>query len=449
MKSIYSRLILIFISVIISSLIITFFISSRYFFKEILTDIQDDMNVVGENFISIYKSNVSKEQVKSNLDIIGRNYSITIYDQSRKEVIKNNVAETFIVKKDDIQTVLRGKRIQQKSIQHHHPGDRSYVIGIPFEKNDKKYALFIQPNFNKGFFKLNRIILFSLLTTLIVGTITFLFVAKLLVKPVKELTRATKEIARGNYDVRVGIKRKDEIGFLANQFNVMASKLSKIEEMRSEFVSNVSHEIQSPLTSIKGFAKVLRNTQLTDEKKEHYISIIEEQSERLSGMSDRLLKLASLDTDQHPFQPTSFKLDEQIRKTILNLEPLWGEKHLKLTLDLPETIITADPLLLEQVWINLLQNAIKFSSIDGDIYVSIDQVQDGIKVIVKDTGKGISESDIQRIFERFYQADRSRNRQGSGLGLSIVHKIVEMHKGKINVESKIGEGTAVNVRLPK
>ncbi|PEK98549.1 cell wall metabolism sensor histidine kinase WalK [Bacillus sp. AFS017336] len=441
MKSMYTRLVLIFISVILLSLVITFFIASKYFIKHVETEVQSDLIDVGENFITTYSKPNNQNGVEATLQILSKNFYITLYNESGKIVLKNTVQKKKSIKKDQILKVLNQKNVQKES--------NPYLIALPFEKDGHKYALFIQPNIDRGFFKMRRVLFFSLLTTLIIGSITFLFVAKLLIKPVKELIRATKELANGNYDVQVKIKRKDEIGLLASNFNLMTNKLNNLEEMRSEFVSNVSHEIQSPLTSIKGFAKVLRNKQLTEEKREHYLTIIETESERLSIMSERLLKLASLDSEQHPFLPTTYKLDEQIRKIILALEPHWESKKLQLVLNLPKTEIVADRLLLEQVWINLLQNGIKFSSIAGYIKVDILEMDQIIKVIISDSGLGISKEDMERIFERFYQADRSRNKKGTGLGLSIVQKIVEMHRGKIEVESDVGKGTSFTIILPK
>ncbi|PGM55543.1 HAMP domain-containing sensor histidine kinase [Bacillus sp. AFS053548] len=439
MKSMYSRLVLIFISVILLSLVITFFIASKYFIKHVETEVQSDLIDVGENFISIYSKQDNQNGVDATLQILSKNFYISLYDESGKIVLKNTALKKKNIKKDQVLNVLNKSDVQTKG----------YLIGLPFKKDGHQYALFIQPNIDRGFFKMRRVLFFSLLTTLIIGSVTFLFVAKLLVKPVKELIRATKELAKGNYDVQVTIKRKDEIGLLASNFNLMTNKLNKLEEMRSEFVSNVSHEIQSPLTSIKGFAKVLRNKQITDEKKEHYLSIIEAESERLSMMSERLLKLASLDSEQHPFQPTTYKLDEQIRKIFLALEPHWEGKKLQLVLNLPQTEIVADRLLLEQVWINLLQNAIKFSNIAGYIKVDILELDHTIHVLISDNGLGISKEDIERIFERFYQADRSRNKKGTGLGLSIVQKIMEIHHGKIEVESVVGKGTSFTIILPR
>jgi len=445
MKSIYTKLVFIFISVIILSLVFTFFIASKYFIKNIIAEVQGDLNEVGENFISIYQINDGNNQVETTLNMLSKNYSLTIYDGSYKVIIKNNAPKKFAVKKKNIESVLSGHHFPISKSSDKHP----YIVGIPFERNGENYALFVQPNFERGFFKMHRILFSSLLTTLIIGSITFLFVAKLLVKPIKALTEATNEIAKGNYDVRVAVNRKDEIGFLSTHFNVMTEKLGKLEEMRSEFVSNVSHEIQSPLTSIKGFAKVLKNRELVDGKREHYISIIEEETERLSILSERLLKLASLDSDQHPFEPTTYHLDEQIRKVIVALEPHWERKKLQLILNLPQTKIVADRLLLEQVWINLLQNAFKYSNNGGIISVDIIDQPHECSVIIKDNGIGISKENIERIFERFFQADQSRHKHGTGLGLSIVQKIIEMHEAKIMVNSTIGEGTSFTVILPK
>ncbi|WP_088071760.1 sensor histidine kinase [Gottfriedia luciferensis] len=448
MKSMYTRLVLIFISVILLSLVFTFFIASKYFMIHVETEVQTDLKDVGENFISIYSNQNNQKEVDTTLKIISKNYNLTLYNESGKINLKNTAPIKKNLKKAQVLKVLN-QNSNQINPDKHVSGHNPYLVGLPFEKDGQKYALFIQPNIDRGFFKMRRFLFFSLLTTLIIGSVTFLFVAKLLVKPVKELILATKELAKGNYDVQVTINRKDEIGLLASNFNVMTNKLNNLEEMRSEFVSNVSHEIQSPLTSIKGFAKVLRNKQLNDEKRDHYLSIIEDESDRLSIMSERLLKLASLDSEQHPFQPSLYKLDEQIRKIILALEPHWESKKLQLVLNLPQSEILADRILLEQVWINLLQNAIKFSNCNGTIQVDILETKQSTQIIVSDNGLGINQDDIDRIFERFYQADRSRKNKGTGLGLSIVQKIVEMHNGKIEVQSSVGEGTSFKVNLPK
>ncbi|MFU1793759.1 sensor histidine kinase [Paenibacillus azoreducens] len=263
---------------------------------------------------------------------------------------------------------------------------------------------------------------------------------------------ALKRISRGDFSVTLPVEGMEDGRFTAiiQSINDMAADLNKLESMRQEFISDVSHEIQSPLTSISGFARVLKEKQLSVEEREHYLDIIEQESVRLSRLSENMLRLASLDSEQHPFHPVPIRLDKQLQKLILACEPQWQEKELDMTAEMEPVTIEADPDLLSQVWVNLLHNAIKFTPAGGSIQVRLAAGERQVAVIVEDSGIGISEEDQTHIFERFYKADKSRTRSGggSGLGLSIIQKIVEMHQGSVQVSSRLGEGTAITVCLP-
>ncbi len=263
---------------------------------------------------------------------------------------------------------------------------------------------------------------------------------------------ALERIARGDFSVRLENEFQDNqmVSKLATSVNKMALELDQMENMRQEFISNVSHEIQSPLTSIRGFAQALENDQLSLEERHHYLSIIENESTRLARITEDLLKLASLESDQVRFELRPHRLDKQIRNLILACEPQGMDKEINMDVSLDEVTITADEDLLSQVWINLIHNSIKFTPHNGRVRIGLNQQEDQIQCIITDTGAGISKEDQAHIFERFYKADKSRRRSngGSGLGLSIVKKIIEIHKGTIEVESKIGAGTTFTVSLP-
>jgi len=266
------------------------------------------------------------------------------------------------------------------------------------------------------------------------------------------IIEALDKIAQGDFSIQLDNESLDHQipGELARKVNKMALELNQMENMRQEFISNVSHEIQSPLTSIRGFAEALENDQLSAEERHRYLSIIKAESARLSRITEDLLKLASLESARVRFEPRPYRLDKQIRSLILACEPQWLEKELDIEVDLEEIQITADEDLLSQVWINLIHNSIKFTPQNGKICIELHRQPDTVEFKIKDTGTGISEEDQARIFERFYKADKSRTRSngGSGLGLSIVKKIVEMHKGTVAVESASGAGTSLKVSLP-
>lgn len=220
--------------------------------------------------------------------------------------------------------------------------------------------------------------------------------------------------------------------------------------MRADFVSNVSHEIQSPLTSIKGFTKAIMDDVVPQENQKEYLTIIYQEIERMSRLSDNLLRIASLDSEHHPYNPVSYRLDEQIRNSVLTTEPQWTKKHIDIQLDLEPVEIFADKDLMEQVWLNLITNAIKYTDENGVIQIAIQIIGGKITVRVRDYGIGIPKEAIPNLFARFYKVDRSRNRsvEGNGLGLSIVKKILSIHKFNISVESEEGKGSTFTVHIP-
>ncbi len=293
-----------------------------------------------------------------------------------------------------------------------------------------------------------------LFTALILGSISKIAISKHWL-PERNvfgpIVDALGKIAKGDFSVRLESPTHENqmVGVLANSVNKMALELEQMENLRQEFISNVSHEIQSPLTSIRGFAQALQNDQLSPEDRHHYLSIIETESTRLSRITEDLLKLAALEAEQAKFEPKSYRLDKQIRSLILACEPQWTSKDLEMSVGLEEVDIVADEDLLSQVWTNLIHNSIKFTPQGGKIWIDLRRLVNSVEFKIRDTGVGIAQEDQGRIFERFYKADKSRTRSngGSGLGLAIVKKIVELHGGEIGVESDPGSGTIFTVHL--
>ncbi|WP_039838463.1 sensor histidine kinase [Paenibacillus sonchi] len=262
---------------------------------------------------------------------------------------------------------------------------------------------------------------------------------------------AMRQISKGNFKVELeNDRRYGQFGSIVEGINEMASELSRMETMRQDFISNVSHEIQSPLTSIRGFARALRDEGLSAESRAHYLDIIEAEGSRLSGLSDNLLKLSALEAESFPFERTAYRLDKQLQEMILACEPQWLGKNIDVEAELEEVTVQAVKDLLSQVWTNLLHNSIKFTPQGGMITVRLRTLDNRVEAEIKDNGIGIAEDDLPRIFERFYKVDKARSTSGggSGLGLSLVKKIVDIHEGSITITSRPGEGTACVVVLP-
>ncbi len=261
-----------------------------------------------------------------------------------------------------------------------------------------------------------------------------------------ETLAALERISQGDFDVRIPSEGRGPYSEVVESVNKMARELGTLEQQRQDFVSNVSHEIHSPLTSISGFAGLLRDPGLDEPTRQHYLDIITAECRRLSGLSDNLLRLSAL--DDTVLTRARFRLDEQLRDVILTLEPQWSVKEMAVELDAVPVEVDADADLLRQVWVNLVHNAVKFTPPGGRVRVNVRVEAAGTVVEVTDTGIGIAPADQPHVFERFYRADKARGAGGNGLGLALAKRIVELHAGRLTVTSTFGQGAAFAVRLP-
>ncbi|MCY9694721.1 sensor histidine kinase [Paenibacillus alginolyticus] len=454
-KSLYLRVVLTFLAIVVVSLSVAFWLATFFFMNRIAMDNQTEMLAKSRQIVKLIEdvqpSNLDSFVAGSNR--LNENYIFTLFNakgEPATEISKDKRGKPRILA-SEVDFVLQGN--MYKSLDYGIPKDpiNQIKVGIPLRVGDTTYALFIHQNISEAARRQGQTAIITvLLIVLIVGSLLILVASRYLVNPLKKLTLATERLARGNFNVHVSVKQKDELGQLAQSFNHMAGELKQLEQMRQDFVSNVSHEIQSPLTSIRGFSKALRGSEIDEAERGRYLEIIERESERLARLSDNLLKLASLESEHHPFHPTTYDLDEQLRRIVVFYEPQWSSKQLELDLELPRVKVTADADQLSQVWMNLLGNAIKFTPVKGTIHIQLEPLNDRIRIRIQDSGIGIAASDQERIFERFYKADASRHREtgGSGLGLAIVRKIVELHHGTIELQSEIDIGTLFTVTIP-
>jgi signal transduction histidine kinase len=447
-RTLYLRVVLTFLAIVSLSLVIAFFVTSRFNRDSIVAQYETELTVQGERIIELYKNTAPEDSRRFIDSVISPSYRILIYSSTGEATtFGSHGVIAGAIKEAEVNRVLEGEIFSSRP-EWGRKG--RLVIGLPFEDDGRRYALFLQPNVENQVKDFNRRMQVVLLVVLLTGSFLILVASRYLIHPLRVLTEATRRLAQGDFDVEVKLNPRDEMGVLISSFNSMARELKKIEQMRRNFISDVSHEIQSPLTSIRGFSKALKEQPLGEEERIEYLDIIEKESQRLSRLSENLLRLASLEAEHHPFNPVLYPLDEQVRRVVLALEPQWAEKKLELDLSLPPVEIVADREQLEQVWFNLIDNAVKFTSAGGSLSVGIEKDQELVRVTVADTGPGIPPQDLDYIFERFYKGDQSRDRSlnGSGIGLSIVKKIVALHRGQIQVESLPGAGTVFVVSLP-
>lgn len=285
--------------------------------------------------------------------------------------------------------------------------------------------------------------------TLIVFTIFIILGVREVTAPVLRLSEAANRIADGDFDVDIpDTPRKDEIGQLERSFQVMAKELKSTQYLQKDFISNVSHEYKTPLAVIAGYVKLLCADDLPPEERALYGQFILEETDRLSQMTSNILLLSKL--ENLGIAPTSSRiaLDEQLRQAILLYFPRFQEKNITLDIEVPPLIIEGNEELLMHVWTNLLGNAAKFTEPGGTVWIEAHADALGVSVTVKDNGIGMDDETKARIFDQFYQGDTSRQAAGNGLGLALVSRIVQLHKGSILVESAPGEGASFGVMLP-
>lgn len=286
--------------------------------------------------------------------------------------------------------------------------------------------------------------------SLLIGCAVAGYVGRLIIRPIQNISNAFDELSKGNFAVRVSEREQiPEIREMAQRFNAMTYDLSHIETLRSDFVANVSHEFKTPMAAIEGYAMLLQNHRLSEEKHDHYVEKILENSRRLTNLSGNILLLSRLENQETLPDRKEYRLDEQLRKAVLLLESRWTDKNIEFDMELPRQMYCGSEQLLYQVWVNILDNAIRHSPQGGVIQISIHKAAHMLTVRIADQGCGMSQEVQKHMFEKFYQGDSSRRAEGNGLGLALVKRIVDLCRGEISVESAPGAGTAFSVSLPE
>jgi signal transduction histidine kinase len=457
MRSLYVKFVVITIGIMILSGVLAFLISNTYY-QQKLKPINNQKNTkIALDIVRFAEEhpNINLNEYLENISTIG--YQIYLVGDSGKDSF---FGAPF---RDRTLSASTKKQVFQGQIYHgilHFPqetfvtgffaNELKNTIGVPLTHNGIKYALFIRPDIKLLFNEMHYLFGWLLALMIVLSIAMVIISTKYLVKPISKLTAATTSLAKGNFNVELDIDRGDELGQLSHSFLKMSRKLEQLDEMRKEFISNISHDIQSPLSNIKGYTNLLKKEPLGDIEKTQYISVINEEINRLSTLTKQLLLLASLDRNEDILKKKPFNVAKQIKDLVRNYQWAVNEKGIMISYNLPDIEIIGDPSLLYTVWDNLLTNAIKYNKPKGSIDISIKESAESILVTFEDTGIGMNNEEMERIFDRFYRADiaRSRTVEGTGLGLSITATIVKLNGGTIKVNSKEKEGTVFVVELP-
>ena len=304
--------------------------------------------------------------------------------------------------------------------------------------------------------KLVLVCILILVLALIIAWFSLWVGAGHLTKPLIDVSNTVKHVAEGNF--KVNIKRRNttdceyeyinEVDELAKNVNKMVAELDGMDYMRKDFMSNVSHEIKTPIAAITGFTEILLDGSIDESERQEYLEVINKESMRISRLCENMLHMSRLDSQVIVANLQKIRLDEQIRKCIILLSEKWSEKEIDFSINLEKVSIFSDADMLQQVWINLIDNAIKYSGDNCKIDISVKRLNDkSVAVSISDNGIGIEEKKLHKIFDKFYQCEESHKKSGSGLGLSISKRIVELLNGTIECKSKKDSGTTFEVTL--
>lgn len=444
MKSIYSKLVIGFLLTSLLSFLICCFFTIRSYNRDSDQMALEELEHSSEHIADMIKLIDIKNQdriLSDYSETSEMSFTVTCDGQTKSY---GHVNKKLILSGDELKTLATSK---EKSL-------RSEGIISQYAKSFKidnhVYVVTVQKDFSSTKDIFMKSYTSAAIIFMMTGSIVFLIVADIIVKPISRLTKVTDELSKGNYKVRVNYEGKDEISSLYASFNQMAVRLAKQETLRQQFISDVSHEFQTPLTAISGFATILKNENLTDEQRKKYADIILFNSNRLSHLSKNMLQLTLLDGEDTALDKTEFPLIEQLNRVIEMEDNAALSKDIEIEFIHPkkEFIIEADESRMEQVWINLLSNAIKYTNEHGVVTVEVRRTPTELQVRFEDTGVGMSKDAISHIFERFYRQDKSRTIEGNGLGLSIVKRIIDLHHYKIDVESQEDVGSVFTVYIP-
>lgn len=335
-------------------------------------------------------------------------------------------------------------------------GRRFYVVGRPIKADSSArpaiYIVSSMTEIDNSLGRLRNLLMLSVLGAFLLALGMILIMSKLLSRSLLQMQQMTEKMANGNWDTRLRVGSRDEIGMLGHSINDLAASLQRYRDTRQAFFSNISHELRTPVTYLQGYAKVLTDGLVeSDKEKKQYLSIIYQESLRLEHLINDLFTLSKMEEGQIKLKPEPLDLREIVKTAVQKVKLRAEKKHLSLQMDLHDRVpfVRGDRQRMEQVLLNLLENAIRYTE-KGSILVRLSGQKEAAVLSVSDTGVGIPKDELPYIFERFYRVEKSRAREygGTGLGLSIVKKYVEMQGGTVQVDSEPGSGTTFRLIFP-
>ncbi|MCL6457984.1 MAG: HAMP domain-containing histidine kinase [Gorillibacterium sp.] len=427
---------------------------SKFYSAEMKTELQE----MADHFSAMIDSaDTSSEQMMLSFADFS---SVSIYYTDAAEQVLfhsggHNEADRSFIRSEDEKVISAGRAI---SFEHKDSAGNHYLlIGQPLPQGSSfgsvLYLMSSTKHRDESLMAVRKLLLFSGIGAFILAVGMTWIIARILSRPLLLMQKATKRIALGELETRLDIRRKDEIGFLAEAINDLAVDLQRYRDTRQEFLATISHELRTPITYLEGYAKVVKDKMYeTEAEKDSYLEIIYQEAQRIQHLVDDLFELSKMEEGKTTLFLESLDLTEVVDQAVSKVALKAKDRGLSLNVyrwsaALP--LIVGDGMRLQQVVLNLLDNAIRYTE-SGRIDVTLSHHANFVQVTVEDTGMGIPEAELPYIFERFYRVEKSRSRQfgGTGLGLAIAKKLVELQGGTIQVSSKLQVGTRIELQFP-
>lgn len=458
MRTLYRQYILATLLILAISMLVGFLFTNvvyMLFTRDAVTS--KNLEVAEQIVQTLEEIHISHDSVQAFLEASGdMGYQIYLTNRSGAEYYYGEPFAHRQMPEHSIQKVLQGTPYMGREemwaqfwMMGHFANDIRNTVGLPLRIGDEEHALFLKTNNKVMLSEFHMILAGFVASIVLVSLLGVIIMTRRVIDPISELSAATKAIINGDYTYTLAIHRKDELGQLAEHFMLMQQQLKHNDAARKSFISNVSHDFQSPLMNIQGYADLLLSPKIEEDERLQYAGIVRDEARRLSNLTKQMLLITSLDQTGYPVKKSHYRLDLQIKDMLKKYQWKLQERDLTITYRLDEAVVFSDRELLAIVWDNLITNAIKYNRPGGQIIVSCSAEQDQFVLTFADTGIGLTEEAAERVFERFYRVDKTRKKDGTGLGLSIVKDILTLLGGKITLDSKPGHGATFKVVLPQ
>jgi signal transduction histidine kinase len=466
-KSIFRRLILSYMITVVVGIgivgILMFYFANNYNYNAKQEELLRQGRTVNTN---IQATNIIDKEKQDKLEFLDHTFDarIWIFNEQGEIIATSTHDEVSIgksVASSIVEKVIQGENAVER-LSFEGLTEPMLSVVVPWGESDNVYGGIILHSpltgLNDFTRKMRETILWATLFGIILSTAMVSYLSWTISRPLQQIDRAASRIGMGDYVERINIKSEDEIGDLANTINLMAEKLEKIDserkkldEIRSDFLGNISHELRTPLTTMQGFLEALQDGLIEEDGRQRYYNVMYDETIHMNHLVDDLMDLIKLENKQITLSKYHIDTKPILEKETFKFKKEASEKNIDIILTINEPLpkAVADPVRFEQILNNLLKNAVKFTE-EGKITISAEEDGQYLLLSVTDTGLGISDVDQELVWERFYKVDRGRSRQnkGTGLGLAIVKQLVELHEGKITVQSEIGKGTTFKIWIP-